>query len=227
MSIPKKDHINTICSRCGGRETHIRPNGYAVWIKDVNEEGYWDRKSYLCSYCYDQYHNKNHELIRSEMKCRNDQISLVTTNGKGIIGECSIAKVRKLDVLSIKFDNFRFKLDLSVDHEYGNIQSKYKVSYYGDWTVKFGIEHNFDTLFSLCASKNMKDIERAYAIPEEELYGKQGIRLVGNISNRGSKWEKFRIDEKPYDDAYKSLMIYLKDKRYFGIEDIKKWLELM
>ena len=40
-----------------------------------------------------------------------------------------------------------------------------------------------------------------------------------------SQWERFKIGEKCYNDAYRNLMEYLKDKEFFGIDDIKIWME--
>lgn len=57
---------------------------------------------------------------------------------------------------------------------------------------------------------------------ESELYGSQNVTIYGN--SKSSKWKKFRIDEKPYNDVYHSLMSHLKDKKFFGIVDIKEWL---
>jgi len=44
--------------------------------------------------------------------------------------------------------------------------------------------------------------------------------------SKGSKWERFRIDEKSYNETCQSLTLYLKGDKYFGIEDINKWLKM-
>lgn len=116
-------------------------------------------------------------------------------------------------------DNFRTRFDLSLDPEYDIIQSRLRSPYYGDWLVSIR-EQYFDTLFALCMSNGMADIKGIYAIPQKELRNTTAIRIC-----RNSKWKKFRISEKQYNDAYHSLMSYLKNRKYFGMEDIKKWLD--
>ncbi len=183
----------------------------------------------LCYKCYMKYYNSlpdsHNSLKKSISSLRTNNISNTATSYMGILGEAVIAKVRKLKVHSIETNNFCLKLDLSLDREYDIIQSKLRTPYcgeiYKDWKVSFGTEHHFNTLFVLCVSKDRRNIERVYAILEKELYGLNGISLTRSYS----KYDKFRIDEKPYNDAYHNLMEFLKDKKYFGIEDIKKWLE--
>lgn len=209
------------CCRCDADLSIEKHHGY----REYNDKGQWTGK-WLCQSCWDLYSSEStHNAIKFVTNCRNDQIGKYKTQGKGIIGEAVIAKVRKLDIISIQMDNFRFKFDLSIDQQYKRIQAKFRIPLYGECNVVFGDDHNFDTLFVLYTSKGMKDIERVYAIPEKELYDKKGIRIVNNDSIRGSKWENFRVDNEPYNAVYHSLMEFIKDKKYFGIEDIKKWLE--
>ncbi len=68
-------------------------------------------------------------------------------------------------------------------------------------------------------------------IPEYWIIPNEG--WVCNLSNidvyktfRPSKYDQFKVDPKSYNDAYKSLMSYLGDRKFFGIEDIKKWLSI-
>ena len=42
-----------------------------------------------------------------------------------------------------------------------------------------------------------------------------------------SKYDEFRVDSTVYNDIYQNLTQFLGDKRFFGIEDIKKWMKLM
>lgn len=50
----------------------------------------------------------------------------------------------------------------------------------------------------------MKNIERMYAIPEGELGKVTGVSIV---KSNNSRWEKFRIDERPYNDTYHKMNI--------------------
>ncbi len=45
-------------------------------------------------------------------------------------------------------------------------------------------------------------------------------------SKRGNKYGIFVVDPTSYNDAHHSLMAYLKNKKYFGIEYIKEWMKL-
>lgn len=195
------------CCICGGDSTYINRNGYPEWRKfpDVKR---WDGKSYLCKSCYSKEYMKlpdsHHNLMKKVTDFRTGNLGSKTKTGKGFIGEQIVAKVRKLKNCCIETDIFNFKFDLSKDPEYGMIQVKLRVSCYGDWYIKFGIEHNFDTLFVLCMDKNMKNVERVYTIPEEELYGMKSLTIMGS---ENSKWEMFRIDEKPYNEAYQNMKL--------------------
>lgn len=74
------------------------------------------------------------------------------------------------------------------------------------WQIDFENHKNFDTVVVLCGDmyKPWKYIERVYIIPKSEIKG--SITIVKN-SSRSSKWEIFRVDEKPYNDIYHSVDI--------------------
>lgn len=215
------------CCICGNDKTYIRPNGTSEWSKYYDNIGNWTGQ-YMCKECYNKDYNRNHIDDRKFIaNCWNKRIKKGDSQGEGLVAEAITAKVRFLKVLSIETYNFKSKFDLSIDKDYGRIQVKSKSSWHGDWSIYFGREHNFDTLFVLCNNDDINDgkrIERVYVIPEKELYGITGITI---LKNDNSKWEKFRLREehiKLYNDLYKDLMECLKDNKYFGIEDIKKWL---
>lgn len=183
---------------------------------------------YLCHNCWHKKYYRDHEgdanrwdnVIKSLANIRTGQVSIYDDKGKGIIGEAIVAKIRKLKILAIELDNFSFKgFDLSFDIMYGRIQVKFRLCIYGEWNVKYG-DKDFDTLFVICTDESMKSVVRVYAIPKEELGGEYGTTITKNCII----YEKYRIDEKPYNDEYQSLMSSLIYKKYFGIEDIKRWL---
>jgi len=224
------DHSKTKCAKCGSSDTYINTGGTSDWRIHYDEKGVWDRKSYECKRCnqgdYQRYSEDSQNNIRKGISnSRNSQIYIYSRRGKGLIGEAVIAKVRSLKVVSIESDNFNHIFDLSPDPEYGIIQSKLCTPHFWDWYPSFGREHNFDTLCTLCASIHMIDIDEVYMIAEHELYGLANIR----IHHGNCKWKRFRVDGKTkniYNDTYHSLLSFLGDKKYFGIDDIKKWMEL-
>lgn len=220
---PKNYFEGRRCSICGNDKSYQNH-----WYKRYSEKGTWDKKSYMCLRCYGRYDpDSGHNQIKIIANSRNCQLDIRSPSGKGLIGEATIAKVRKLDVISIMLDHFGSKFDLSLDPEFGNIQSKLRNSRYGNYDVYFGMLHDFDTLFVICINEDTDNIESICVIPEDELYGITNITIYNN-PKYGSKWDKYTLNKdniKPYNDTYVSLMELLKDRKYFGIEDIKKWLD--
>lgn len=213
------------CCQCGSIET-TRYRGVEHWHKCKCGKDLCT--GWLCKICYTREHHKSPDgyvtTINSMSKHDTGLLSIDSETGKGLIGEAIIAKVRKLGIVAIKSNNFRSKFDLSIDEEYRNIQVKIATPQYGDWYASIGKDHNFDILFGLCMDKSMKNVKRSYIIPVLDLLGVKSISFRKNSVD--SKWEKFRIDEKPYNESCQSLMTHLKDKKFFGVNDISKWLEM-
>lgn len=219
------------------KDKRVDSNGRTCCICKCIETAQWhknvDDGLYKCNKCFCRYDPRSYNrIIESKRKSRNGQFTISDNNGKSIIGEATIAKVRGLDILSIKMNNFIYMFDLSPDLEHGIINAKLKLPYSGNgnWAVNINMEHNYDTLIILCIDVYMQKVVRVYIIPESEVYGKRRLTIVKNPHpSIGSKWEEFRIDEKScslYNDSFQSLMLFLKDKKYFSIDDIKKWMEL-
>jgi hypothetical protein len=134
-----------------------------------------------------------------------------------------------------KFDHF-----IDIRHEkYGSVDAKgaalksYKyidtrgdtIIYY-KWILSTRRKVDCNTYICLGYDSERKNIIMVWIIPNEG--------WICNLSNidiyktfRPSKYDQFKVDPKSYNDAYKSLMSYLGDRKFFGIEDIKKWLEMM
>lgn len=224
MRFKERKERKETCCVCGGTYTAKNFNGVPIWLNHKCEKIYCTE--YICTICYNKIsHRLPHGELSINSQWRNDKLVKNSEKGKGLIGEVIIAKVRKLEVLCIEMDNFNYKFDLSYDIEYGMIQSKFKAPYYGDWDIGFGMEHDFNTLFAICANKDLSCIGRVYAIPDIELYGIHSIYLAGNPHpSIGCKYDKFKIDPKPYNYAYQNLMLYLQDKKFINVNDIKKWL---
>ena len=140
---------------------------------------------------------------------RNDNLDPDSPTGKGYIGEQITCSVRGIKNLNIEKDNFEVPIDHSIDSEYGTVQSKCAVysSVYRMWKLYTENERkkDFDYLFVYCMSNDMKNVERVYIIPWEEVIKRKSISIVKDPS-KGVQWyEKYRVDEKPYNDAYHSM----------------------
>jgi hypothetical protein len=150
---------------------------------------------------------------------------MYSKTGKGILITAVVAKVRKLDVLDIKLDYLRNNVDLSDDFEYNAIEVKMATLNYANmWSFSTEREQWYDNIFLVCMDKHQpwKTIEEIYIIPSDVAYKVKSITIYKG--SQRSIYSTFKIDPKPYNDAYHSLMEFLKDKKYLCIEDIKKWL---
>lgn len=193
------------CCKCGSNETYIRPSGYPCWFMDYNDKGDWTGK-YVCHKCYHRYDNNSTDnLIKSMRKCRNKGISKYSNTGKGFIGEQIVANVRGLKNCNIEKDDFNFKFDLH-DPEYGRVQVKTHVLNREGWSFSNIKLENYDTIILLCMDEYRKNIERVYIIPSVCVVGPTGITIV-KYPSRGFRYEKFRVDERPYNDSYHSMKL--------------------
>ncbi len=105
---------------------------------------------------------------------------------------------------------------------------------YGNWTLKKGKwkigsyeKKEFDNILLLCmdSSEPWEYVERVYIIPWADAIKSMAIVRDPDPS-RGVWYYGFRIDETKFNDNYHNLMSYLGDRKYFGVEDIKRWLSL-
>lgn len=224
-------HENTVCCKCGGKDTYINNNGKINWLRNYDEKGQWDRKSYLCTYCYDKRRqslpDSQNNLMKSIANCRTGNVSIYDEKGKGIIGQAVAAKTLKIEDLNIKMDNFIYAIDLGRHCEHGYIEVKTRTLKNGKWSIRSYQMRDFDNILILCMDtyEPWKDVERVYIIPWAEAIKRSGLTIVRDPS-RDVWYYEFRVDEKPFNDNYHSLISYLNDRKYFGVEDIKKWLKL-
>lgn len=217
---PERFFEGRICCICGKDKSYQNH-----WYRLYNEKGEWNKKSYTCLECYDRYSpNSSHGQIKLMANSRNSQLNIDSPSGKGLIGEAIAAKVRGLKILTLESNNFRNDVDLSLDSEYRKIEVKVAVLGNNSWqfnTIRWQV---YDNLLLVCIDRERKNVKRTYIIPSEDTCSISSITIYAHAEL--SKWEKYRIDERSYNDAYHCLMEFLKDKKYFGIEDIKKWLEM-
>jgi hypothetical protein len=207
-----RDFEGRKCHICGGDNTTIKWNGKPHWRTNRNKDREWDRKYHLCSDCYRKYDPESLEnLIKSMRLSRIGDLERESENGKSVIGQWMTAKVLELTDNNIEKNNFREKVDLSKHHILGKVEVKSPSLIEGKWHAYIGMEHNFDSITVTCMDNNnpWKNANRVYIIPESELYGETQITIYEDwpkISRRSKfEWiEKYRIDEKPFNDIYHS-----------------------
>lgn len=195
-----------VCHKCG-----IEPPYTTQWHLDYNDIGNWTGK-WLCHKCYnkyDPYSSNNKQKL--ETLWRNKEIDKYSNVGIGFIGQSILAKKFNIIDCNIKTDNFNSKFDLYDPNKYGKIQVKTRTlnKDYGIWGgITLNEECNFDTLFIICMSNDMKNVERVYIIPELELYGERSITIYKDCSSpKRSRFERFRVDERSYNDTYHNLKL--------------------
>lgn len=233
-NMPRKtDFTGIICCKCGSDKTYVRPSGRPEWYRHYDKEGNWDWKSWLCHKCYMKKQNYlpgSHQNIQRDFaRIRIGQLSIDKEKGKSTITEAVVQKARRCKSYNIDTDNFNSEFDLYLDPEYNIIQVK-SATYshiYGWWSFKGVNVGNADNVFLVCMDNMWNNVEKMYVVPKETIEKRikhdSGITIAKNPS-RISQYFEFEISAKPYNDAYHSLIAFLKNRKYFGIEDIKKWL---
>ena len=130
---------------------------------------------------------------------------------KDYIGDLIVAKTRNLKNCCLQILDSIYKFDTLKDLEYGIIKVVFRTSYYSEYKVSIGDGRQFNTLFVIGINREKKIIEKVFAIPEEELIGKRFITITKN----GQRYQKFKIDEKPYIKTYNNI----EKGRYSILED--------
>lgn len=194
------------------------------WYAYYDENGN-KTNMFMCKNCYMKDYNKKTDSYNSIRKtvcnCRlNTDIDLSKFDEfndriKGRIGEDIVSYTLEIDNQNSVSDNYNSLYDLVYHNKYGKIEVK--TASFGihntSWDSTLDIEHNFDTLVILCMDneKPWRHVKMVYIIPEDcsELYGQRYISIYKNPS-RESKWDKFRVDEKPYNDTYHKMSMYVK-----------------
>ena len=143
-----------------------------------------------------------------------EQLYNVRGRRKDYLGDIITIVARKLENLDDKdIDDIKNRIP---DPEYGIIKPKVKTSYFGEYKINIGGDRDFDTFLVIGLNKKKKIVEKVFAIPSHQLGGK-AISILKN-----GKYDKFRIDEKPFNDVFQ--MIY--DNRTKSITDALNNIDL-
>jgi hypothetical protein len=216
------------CCKCGSGDTYVRPEGGYVWFVCSCDK--IDCTKWLCHACYGSNYRKNdpmstHNLIKEMRKSRIGTLGINTTSGKSIIDQAVVAEYLGAEDLNIKMNNFGYCIDIEHD-KYRKIDVKGATLYYGNWYYRTNEKIDCDTYFFLGYDKNRGNIDVILIIPNDVIMHNVSVS-ISKSSFRTQKYDKFKVDDKDiYDninEIYHDLMLYLKGKELFGIEDIKKW----
>lgn len=221
-----------VCCECGTSHTHKDSKGVDQWCRYIDDNKCWNGK-WLCFNCNGKYHQKNdynsqQNLIKSIRNPRAGNIKKDSEQGMVIICQAVVAKLLKTEDLNIKMNNYGCHIDMYND-EYRRINVEYSSFRFGyGWVFNSrrngsckNKNDNYDTYILLCISKDRNDIERVRIIPSSKV---RDIWIIG-ININDYTCHMFAVDPRLYNDIFHSIMKYLKDKEYFGIDDIKQWMD--
>lgn len=223
-------NIYTIkCRLCGSYETKARSDGELMWIKDKNSRGEWTNMfiCYECAYernkscCKcgsdtDRYTLKYYDSkgmwtgeyicdycrYRDTVEFRSGKIELKLGTSNGFIGDTVISKILEIPACSIYLGDLRLPFGL-IHGYYGIVGVKVVKSNKGRWDFYSNGKICADTYFYLGLGEDYNNIEIVYIIPSEILERTNGRLCVYKNSR---KYLTYKVDEKPYNDIYKSLI---------------------
>lgn len=181
----------------------------------------------VCRRCYDTNPESSHSAIKNVANIRNGNLDPFSKTGKGFISEQITCKARIVKNLNLENDNFNTPIDHSRDPELGIITSKGAIydKFERSWTIGTRTEVGkiFDNIIVHCMSNNMKNVERTYIFPWEEVTRRQHTITINTSSVRVAWYEKYRVDEKPYNDAYHNL----NEEDLKGLRNVKDFIEYL
>ncbi len=226
----KKNFDERKCIICGNVTQIGIKDGYERWHRREP----WNKNccEFLCHKCWTRHSPDSPKNARKDLSnIRNETLDITHENSLGILIECTIAKVRKLEVISLKTNMFNQKFDLTYDIELGIIQSKGATYNPISQTYGFsGLDREYDTAMLFCMDKNIpwKNIEMIYVIPKKYFIGKPPRFHIYKNSSRGTWYDNpkrhFRINIDQYDNSFHDLMSHIGDRKYIGVEILKEWL---
>lgn len=223
------------CFKCGTNLTHKSSEGVDQWCRYLDDDNRWNGK-WLCFNCSGKYHQSNdcnsqQNLIKSIRNPRIGNIRKDSEQGMVIICQAVVAKLCKTEDLNIKMDNYNWHVDMYND-EHRRINVEYSFFRFGyGWmfnsrrvnsckTKNENKNDNYDTYILLCISKDGNDIERVLIVPSSRV---RNIWTIGiNIDDR--TYYMFAVDPGLCNDIYHDIMRYLKNKEYFGVDDVRQWM---
>jgi hypothetical protein len=220
-----RNYSKTTCCICGCNGAYLKyPNSRR-----------WDGKSFSCNICYQRkYREDNADIIKKHnnrlsymSNWKNGELDPYTSAGKGYIIEQIVCKTLGIKNLNVENNTFRHKYDGFDGSQYIQIKGSSFYAIERKWHRHIKDTEEFDILIFLCMDKYMpwKDVVRAYKIPDEYVCTIRGISIYENTLRCRSKWEDFKIDEKPFSDTYHNIEI--DDCPALRKDKWREWLDIM
>lgn len=181
--------------------------------------------------------NSHNNALKAIANIRTGNLRVDSKTGRSVIDQAVVIKVRGAKDVNIEMDNFDHFIDI-IDEQYGKIDVKGAIirsqeyiglkgkSIYSAWSFHTRRKIDCDTYICLCYNRDRNNIEIVLIIPNEGFICDLLKIRIYKTTFGSYRYDKFKVDPNPYNDAYHDLMEYLKDMKYFGIEDIKKWLSI-
>lgn len=153
--------------------------------------------------------------------------------GKMIVSQAVIIKVLGIGSSEYYNKKDRYALPISIVHYgYGRIGVKYSLlngigiseGYkFQIRRTRLGDKTEFDTYFLLGFDQDMRNIECVRVVPNKGYIQKIGMVTIYKNAD-ASKYDEFKVDAKPYNDAYNDFISFIRGNTTVGIDDIKEWL---
>ncbi len=231
VKLPKGTIERRICCecKCGKEGTYRNNSGSYFWYSC--QCGGKDCTGWLCHKDYTRRQSRKSgeyiDMMKSIADIRTSNVKVDNDKGRYIMSQAVVAKILGIEDLNIKNDNFMWPVDME-NKNYGKIDVKCSSLWYredrGMWTYSTFKKIDCNTYILLGFGVNHENIEDVRIVPNEDwISGLTTITITQNPI-KTTKYDQFMVDPNCYNDIYQDLRLYLNDKKFFGIDDIKKWL---
>lgn len=216
--------------KCGNEGTYRNNSGSYFWYtcKCGNE----NCTGWLCHKDYTRRQSHKPGGYIDTMKyltdIRMNNVEIDSDKGRYIICQAVVAKTLEIDDLNMENDNYGWPVDME-HKDYGKIDVKCSSLWYrrdvAMWTYSTFKKIDCDTYILLGLSVDYENIEDVRIVPNDDWVSGLTTITISKSSIKTSKYDQFLSDPKLYNDTYQDLRLYFKDKKFFGIDDIKEWLK--
>lgn len=227
--VPDDYYKGRVCCECKNSKTYIKESGKPQWYGCAC--GKKDCTGHLCNKCWlkiaARLPDSHRNMMKSIADYRIGNVRKDSDYGISMISQAVVVKTLKIEDLTIKTNNLKYYIDAE-HNEHGKIDVKSStLQQYGIYDFASRMKIDCDTYICLGYDMNRRNIGDVYIIPNDGWIC--NLRHIGIPKNpsKTSKYDKFKVDPKPYNDEYHDLVLFLKYNAYFGMEDIKKWLNMI